>query len=378
MKHHKMPIGLVAVTLLMLSLVASEAFAATPTPSATPVTVIDALGREVTLANLPARIVAAGKAAWMTVHALYMFPDAHERFLAMGKRGQQTSEFLTALYPDFPAKPHLETETGPEQIAPLKPDTVILKSYMKSRLGDPLERLGLPVIYVDLETPEQYFRDITTLGQIMGHSDRAAEIIAFYQTRLNKVQARLSAGGTMGDKPRVLVIQYNERGGELAFDVPPPTWMQTIQVELAGGEPVWKDAASGQGWQVVTFEQVAAWDPDYIFVIVFRSDPQPIMERMQADVKWQGLRATQQGKLLAFPADFFGWDVPDPRWMLGLLWAAKTLHPDRFADLDMSAELYSFYEQLYGLTPAEIAEKIIPNVKGDALNPSQHEANFEG
>jgi hypothetical protein len=68
----------------------------------------------------------------------------------------------------------------------------------------------------------------------------------------------------------------------------PGSWMQTVQVEIAGGVPV------------------------------FRSDPDPVMEQLKADPAWQGLRAVQNGELYAFPADFYGWDVPDPRWILGV------------------------------------------------------------
>ena len=38
-------------------------------------------------------------------------------------------------------------------------------------------------------------------------------------------------------------------------------------VELAGGVPVWTAAVQGGGWAVVNLEQIAAWNPDQIYVI---------------------------------------------------------------------------------------------------------------
>ena len=328
------------------------------------VTATDALGRTVEFVELPQRIVVPGKGSWMVGHPLYLFPEAAERVLAMEARRGSVSNFLASIVPGFNDRPHLEQDAAPEQIAPLKPDAIVLKSYMAEQLGGPLEALGFPVVYVELETPEQFFRDVSTIGQMFGNEARAQEVVAFYQAKLDRIQQGLE-GLDAGEKPRVLVIQYNDQGEETAFTMPPALWMQTIEVELAGGAPVWKDAAGGGGWEVVSFEQIAAWAPDKIFVIVFRSDPAPVMEQLKADPAWQSLQAVQDGELFAFPADFYGWDVPDPRWILGATWAATRIHPDRFTDVDIMQEVYEFYGQMYGMDRASVDEIIVPQLVGD-------------
>ena len=327
------------------------------------VQVTDALGRAVDFASLPGRIVVPGKGSWMVGHPLYLFPEAAERVLAMESRRGTVSEFIASIEPGFNDKPHLDQDAGPEQIAPLKPDAVVLKSYMQEKLGKPLEQLGFPVVYVDLETPEQFFNDVSTIGQLFGDEARAQEVIDFYQAGLDRVQEGLEGLDEAG-KPNVLVIQYNDKGEESAFQVPPAAWMQTVEAELAGGRPVWTEA-SGGGWEMVNFEQIAAWDPDKIFVIVFRADPNPVMEGLKADPKWQVLRAVQEGELYAFPGDFYGWDVPDPRWILGVTWMATKIHPDRFADVDIVHEVYEFYGQMYGMDQAAVEEHIVPRLTGD-------------
>ncbi len=325
------------------------------------VQVTDALGRVVMLPHLPQRIVVPGKGTWMPGHVLYMFPEAAERVMAMEARRGSASDFLPLIDPSFNMKPHLEHGAAAEQIAPLQPDAIVMKSYMAETLGEPLELLGFPVVYVELETPEQFFRDLATIGQLLGNEARVGEIEAYYQVRIDRVQQGVSGAG----RPRVLVIQHSSQGEEIAFEIPPATWMQTIQVEMAGGAPVWTEASQGGGWTVVNLEQIAAWNPDIIFVIDFRGDPEALVEELKVDLKWQALQAVQNEKLYAFPLDLYGWDLPDPRWILGLTWVATKTHPDRFADVDMMQEMYDFFSQMYGMDRTAVEKHILPVLKGD-------------
>lgn len=322
----------------------------------------DALGRVLSFDPLPQRIVVPGKASWIVGHPLFLFPEAADRVLAMEVRHGTVSNFLDAVVPGFIDLPHLDTNSGPEQIAPLHPDAAILKSYLKD-LGDSLELIGIPVVYVNLETPEQFFSDINTIGQLFDNQDRAKEIKQFYQNRVDLVTERI---GVLSDEqlPRVLILQYMERGGEGSFSVPPLEYIQTTMTELAGGEPVWLNA-TGVSWQVVNLEQIAAWNADKIFVIVFRSDPDPVMESIRSNPTWQEMSALQNDELYAFPADFYGWDCSDPRWWLGLTWLAKATHPDLFSDIDIYQEIYDFYGQMYRMSEEQVESIIWPVLTGD-------------
>jgi len=326
--------------------------------------VVDALGRTITFDEPPQNIVVPGKGSWMVGHPLYLFPNASERLLAMEDRRGTVSTFLSAIDPNFDDKPHLEHDAAPEQIAPLQPDVVIIKSYMQERLGNPLEELGIPVVCVELETPDQYFDDLRTFGKLLGDPERAEEVVSFYQSRLDRLSAKVEEIDD-ADKPDVLVVQHISQGGEIALEVPPPSYMQTIQVERAGGNPVWVDDVEGSGWSVVNLEQIAAWDADKIFLIAFTSDPDAVVEELKADPTWQELRAVQDGELYGFPMDYYGWDVPDPRWILGMTWAATKIQPDVFSDVDIMQEVYDFYGELYGMDEDAIDELIVPQLKGD-------------
>ncbi len=331
-------------------------------PQAAGVTVTDAQGRAVTLSALPRRIAVAGRANFMLADALYLFPEARGRVYALTEAGQRTT-FIALVEPRYQEKLRLASTAGAEEIAATKPDVVLLKSFMAKTTGEPLERLGIPVVYLDLESPEAYDRDLAVLGALLGDAARADEVRAYYR----EVQERVAAGVAEvpeAGRPRVLLVRYSDKGGEVAFTVPPAAWIQTWMVEAAGGVPVWKEAAQGN-WTVVNVEQIAAWDPDVVFVVSYFADVGEVVAGLRADARWQSLRAVASGRLYAFAGDFYSWDQPDARWALGLLWVAKRLHPDRFADLDVQAEWYAFYEKLYGLDAATVDAEIRPRLRGD-------------
>jgi len=260
-------------------------------------------------------------------------------------------------------KAAFETSVGAGQIAPLKPDLVILKISAAEKLGKPLEQLGIPVVYVDLETPEQYTRDLTFLGQILGAPDRAAQILAYYQGIVDKVK-QVAAGLSDAQKPSVALLQYSDKGGEVAFSVPPAAWIQTMMVELAGGKPIWTEASDKGDWKVVNLEQIAAWNPDQIYIISYNSNVKDVVEKLKADSKWAALKAVKANQIFGFAGDFYSWDQPDTRWGLGLLWLATKMHPDQTKDIDIMQEVERFYTDLYGLKSDDIQAKVVPILTG--------------
>ncbi len=348
---------------------ATEAPAATEAPTAIPATeapvdtslvIIDALDREVKLPAAPQRIVLTGKALFMIADAAYLFPGAADKVAGLGNAGQGAGNFIKLIDPNYEAKATLEKDAGAEQVAALQPDLVILKSYLADSVGAPIEALGIPVVYIDFETPEQYDRDLAILGKVFGDEARANEVAAFYRGKIDEIAQTVKDA----PKPRVLLLYYNDKDGNVAFNVPPMGWIQTQMVEMAGGEPVWADANPGKGWTQVTLEQIAAWDADQIFVISYFKSPTEVVDGLKADPNWSAIRAVKENQIYAFPADLYSWDQPDPRWILGLTWLAGKVHPDLFPALDMTAEAKTFYKTLYGLDEAFVEENIVPTFKG--------------
>ena len=337
----------------------------TPPPPApeNALVVTDALARTVHFDQPPRRMAITGKASFMIENAVYLFPQARRMGLDfLGGRSPQRPEagdFLSLVVPQHAARPPLNGQAGMEQVAATRPDLVLMKSSVQ-RAGDALEQVGLPVVFLDLETPAQYERDLAILGQVLGAPEEAQHLAAYYRDIAGRVADRLAAAPNLV-RPRTLLIQYTEHNGAAAFSVPGPDWIQTELVERAGGLPVWKDSAQRGGWTIVNLEQIAVWNPDVVLLVDYRGNAAPAVETLRASPQWQTLRATRENQIHPFPGDFSSWDQPDPRWGLGLLWLATRLQPALFHDVDLEAEILRFYA-LYGLSPDTVRSRILPLV----------------
>jgi iron complex transport system substrate-binding protein len=342
----------------------TEAPTEAPAAAASSYTVTDALGRTLTFKEIPSRIVITGKALFMLADAVFMFPDASSRVIAMGSPNQNTGNFLKDFDSTYASKTILASDAGADQIAALKPDLVILKSYLADTTGKPIEALGVPVLYLDFETPDQYTRDIDILGQLFQNPDRAKEISTYFTDQLTKVTTPLK---DLKDdqKPKTLLLYYNNKDNAITFNVAPASYIQYTMTENAGGQVVWKDANPGKGWAVVTIEQIAAWDPDQIYIIAYFQNVGEVVKGLKADAQWQGLTAVKNNQLYGFAGDYFSWDEADPRWILGQTWLAAMIHPDLYKDLDMKKEAATFYQTLYNVDEATFNSKILPKFTGD-------------
>ena len=326
-------------------------------------TVVDALGREVFFERAPERMILTGRAWFLLVDALYAFPEADERLVATGQTNQGTLDFFALVDDNFDGKALLSHEVNAEEMAAQQPDVVFMKSYLAESDGKPLEELGIPVVYLDLETPEQYQRDLATIGQVFQNEARAQEVMGYFQRMQDQVTDK-TAALTDAERPSVLLVYYNETDGQAAVQVPPLSWLQTTMVEMAGGKPVWKDIELGKGWTTVNFEQIAVWNPDKIFVVAYKMPVDEAVDAIVNDPNWQALKALEMEEVYAFPGDYFSWDQPDTRWVLGLNWMASRIQPGLFPGMDMESMTYDFYATLYGLD-ADAFDQVVSRISGD-------------
>lgn len=323
---------------------------------------VDATGKQVSLPALPERIVVAGKATPYLLDTIYLFPDAAQKLAALEVRGFDTQAFLEMVDPNVSVKNTLERNAGPEQIAPHQPDLVIVKNISLGQLGAALEEISIPVMGLNLETPAFFYEDIRALGKVFDNPNRAEDIVAYYQkieTQVGEMMIDLQDS----ERPSVLVLQYSDDGGEISFKVPPGSYLQTTMVQNAGGNPIWLDVDGGaDGWIQVGLEQIAVWNPDVIFVVNYAGDSVETAQQLLQSPTWEGLQAVENDQVYGFPADFASWDLIDPRWILGQQWLATVLQPERAAELDLQAQIMSFYQELYRLSESQIEESIIPRL----------------
>ena len=321
--------------------------------------VTDALGRELSFDAEPQQIVIAGKLRPMIVDFLYMFESSASKIAAIEAGGQASENFIELIDETIVDKYTLEKGATAEQIAPLQPDLVILKTSVKESLGDQLELIGIPVIYIDFETVDQIYRDIRILGTVLGESERAEEIVAEYEALYTEFSGYVEDDST-GKK--TVIMQISTTDQEYTYKVPSVAYLQTVMVEKAGGEAVWSEAAQAGGWNEVNLEQLNVWNPDHIFVINYQGIAADIVAELTETQPFSSLAAVENGQIEAFPFDYISWDQPDPRWILGYSWLVYQLNPEAVSQERMLEEVSDFYQFFYGLSSDQVEETIMPRI----------------
>jgi iron complex transport system substrate-binding protein len=331
-------------------------------------TVTDALDRTIQITPPINRVIIAGKGSWPIVSAAYMFPSAKN--LLYGLSEGSDVPLLKMVDPDIESKvvPTMGGTPNVEEIAAENPDVVILKTTLKSDVGDPLEELGFKVVYVDLEDLNSYMRDIMVLGKIFGDEVKAETMVEYYNETYNFVLERTC---TLTERPKVLLLYYSIKGGTVSFQAPGAGWLQTFMIEAAGGYPLSKEL-TGTGWNTISYEQIAQWNPDVIFLVTYSDEPSAndVKSMLLQDPDWSSINAVMNGKIYAVPHDcnnigaLGSWDATGSRWILGLEWMAKKIHPYIFSDIDIAENARNFYIEMYGLTDGNTVA-LADGIKGD-------------
>jgi iron complex transport system substrate-binding protein len=333
------------------------------------VEITDALGRTVKIALPIKRVIITGQGAWPIVTVAYMFQSAKSLLYGLGN--DINVPLFQLVDPNIESKIDLDiygTEPNVEAVASKNPDVVILKSTMKSNLGDPLEELGFKVVYVDFESLDSYMRDVLVLGKIFGDEAKSEKIVKYYNETYHLI---LSRTYTLDEKPKVLFIYYRAKGGTVSFQTPGSGWLQTFMIETAGGYPLSKEI-SGTGWNTVGIEQIVGWNPEIVFIVTYSQSPtaSDVKTWLLKDSTWSSISAVKNLNVYAVPHDcndvaaLGSWDCPGSRWILGLQWMAKKIHPSIFGDVDMVEEAKRFYMEMYGLNEDQ-AVRVIKGIKGD-------------
>jgi iron complex transport system substrate-binding protein len=328
-------------------------------------TVIDCLNRTVTIKEPVEKLIFTGRGSALTLSVAYLFESAPEKIYGLTESFAESNLF-TLVDPAISEKVlNGAQDMSVEEIAAQEPDLVVLKRYLKADYGDPLESLGISVVYLDLENLDSYIRDIETLGEIMGEPEKTEEIIEYYQSSYMEVKAR---NRVVSSPPSVMFLYYNTKGGTASFMSPGANWLQTEITVTAGGNPLSLQLA-GTGWNNVNIKQIAEWNPEVIFIVTYSDNPscQDVKNLIKADPLWGDLEAVQNGRLYSIPDDCFGtatvgsWDTSGSRWILCLRWMEAKISGN---DAGLHEFIQEFYVDLYGLTDEE-AETLLDSVVGD-------------
>ena len=309
----------------------------------------DANGRTLLLNEKPTSVMVAGKAAVMPANALFLFPEVEDMDLQLAKTDQGLGDFFSLLRPSLDDAPRFAQRASVEEIVAQNPKLVLIKTAHYESIGKKLDQLGVPNFTMNLETYEEWKREIVELGRLLKNTSRAQEILSIYENRLTNITEKVKTLADK-DKKRVLLLQGVSSDNVNSFKVAPDGWMQSWMVDQVGANAVWKGAnLASSGWSTVSFEQIAAWDPQVIYIVSYKSPTDSFIEEIYSSSLWASLKAVQTGQVKATPADVMSYMQPVSSWILGAEWMAKDLYPHLFTKIQMEDQVRSFYKEMYNI-----------------------------
>lgn len=119
----------------------------------------------------------------------------------------------------------------------------------------------------------------------------------------------------------------------------------------------------------VTMEEIYAWNPDAIVLTNFTPLlPEDLIEGRDAGRDWSHVKAVQMGAVSKMPLGLYRTFTPSADTPVTLLWLAKTIYPEHFADIDLAAETRRFYAEAFGaeLTDEQIRRIFEPSARAAA------------
>ncbi|MBA2869240.1 ABC transporter substrate-binding protein [Methanococcus maripaludis] len=281
---------------------------------------------------------------------IYLFGEGDKIVAGRGVMG--ADEFIDAVDPEFKTRSKDIKSDNVEEIKSLNPDVIFAPSWGSQQGQYPqVKGLGIPVVFIDIETASNYYKTLEMMGEVFQKEAYAQELIDYYNQSTNDVLKR-TASISENEKPRVLFLVYDQKKN--SYWTPGGEFYQNNLITMAGGKTVSSNLPTGKAQ--INVEQAASWNPDVIITSAHTMEypSTKVKEDVLNDDGWKEINAVKSGNVYAMPFDGESWDTLGPKYVLGLYWTAKTLHPDMYADVDILNLTSSEYERFFNVSIDEV------------------------
>ena len=223
-----------------------------------------------------------------------------------------------------------------ELIASLSPDIVFVS--LSSKIDMMEECVGAPVFAGSPGFTYESVKDnIRVMGAILSKEREAEDLITFMDSKV-KLVTDVTDTIPESEKPRVYFASRGARGGlydAKSGDDFTRTTNTYYPLTMAGGINLANDCA---GTSVnVGLEQIIAWNPDVILLASSRPEDYAKVDFILNAPELQSIKAVQEGRVYSVYYPYASGYSHD-RNFLNVIYIAKILYPDKFADIDMDEE----------------------------------------
>ncbi|WP_261561694.1 ABC transporter substrate-binding protein [Frankia tisae] len=253
------------------------------------------------------------------------------------------------------------TTANTEELLTTHPD--VLFNNTGTQIQAKTTSVGVPTLQLAFQTFDGLKKVVNTTADVLGPAARtqAQRYNAYLDAKLAQIRATSSKIPT-GQRPKVLHIYSLNPLVVDGTDSIIDEW-----ITAAGG----RNAAQVKGnVRPTTTEAFASWNPDVIILassaFTGNDTGQQTLAKLTADPFWKNQPAVRNHRAYVNPTGGWHWDRYGIEEALQIQWAAKTLHPAEFSELNIVQETRNFFHDFlhYNLTDAQ-ATRIV-----DAENPA--------
>lgn len=297
------------------------------------ITIVDQAGREVTVKRDINSIALSYRVAIRFLLSL----DQGDKIKGIGK----SEAFLETLQPSLADCVNVGQGVADiEAVAELNPDVFFHKATDQETL-DALEKIGIPAIGIQIETPEEMVTALDIMGKVCGEEEKAQKLIDYYNAQLDDIKERTDS---LTEKDKKTAIVMGTSIGKVADG----SMLQGEMLELAGACNAAKDLQATELWPTAGTEQIFKWNPDYIFITGSESALYNA-EDILKDKNWSELKAVRNGNVYVMPAKEDSWEFPGVVSILGIKYMMYVMYPELISEEELINEVDAFYELSYGV-----------------------------
>jgi iron complex transport system substrate-binding protein len=244
-----------------------------------------------------------------------------------------------------------------EELIKSKPDLAFISGDIGRNAGEAekLNRFKIPYLIVDYSTIEKQQFAIAMIADALGVPEKGDAYLDYYNTCIELVQKRTK--DILPDKKArifhsVLEPTRTDPKQSLTTD-----WIRKANAVSVSAE---RDLKLVDGKGYAGMEQILLWNPDMILV----NEPSAHSFILK-DVRWSALKAVKNKKVFQMPIGISRWGHPGSiETPLAILWAAKTLYPDLFKDINIRMETRQYYKRFFDFELSdELLEQILDGTK---------------
>lgn len=273
-----------------------------------PITVQDGLGRQVTIKNLPQKIVSTIPSNTEILYDLGL----KDKVIAVTSHCEKTCGISGKCIIGGWSKPAIA-----EKIAALKPDLVLAFGGLQSPLAKEMDKKNITTFVFFPKTVDEILEQIIVVGKITGKDDRAKEIVKRCRDRLTEIEEKLA------DVPPEKRLKCLRLMSTEAMVIGGASFQSDV-IKKAGGKNIFEDI--NEGYPIVNLEDVKEKDPDMI--IFNRDNEEKAIKWFLKQKGWRDLRAAQEGKMMSISCDYIC--HPNTRIAKTVEMLARRFYPERF------------------------------------------------